>query len=68
MKLVRSASLYLGVGLVAASMAAWYWQGSFIYHPRPYAPLTLTTLPPRLVEIRTTRLRTTGSILSATVW
>ena len=51
MKLVGWAALYLGVGLVAASTAAWYWQGSFIYHPRPYAPLALTALPPRLVEI-----------------
>ena len=45
MKLVGWATLSLGLGLVAASTAAWYLQGYLIYHPRPYAPLALTALP-----------------------
>jgi pimeloyl-ACP methyl ester carboxylesterase len=51
MKLVGWATLSLGIGLVAASTAAWYLQGYLIYHPRPYAPLALTALPARLVEV-----------------
>jgi uncharacterized protein len=51
MKCVAWAALSLGVGLVAACTAAWYLQGYLLYHPRPYAPLVLTALPPRLVEI-----------------
>src|SRR5215475_8265684 len=51
MKLVGWAALYMGVGLVVASTAAWYLQGYLIYHPRPYAPVVLTTLPPQLVEM-----------------
>jgi uncharacterized protein len=51
MKLVGWAALYVGVGLVVVSTAAWYLQGYLIYHPRPYAPVVLAALPPRLVEI-----------------
>jgi uncharacterized protein len=51
MKLIGWAVLVMGVGLVAASTAAWYLQGYLIYHPRPYAPVVLATLPPRLVEV-----------------
>jgi uncharacterized protein len=51
MKLVGWAALYMGVGLVVVSTAAWYLQGYLIYHPRPYAPVVLATLPPHLVEI-----------------
>ena len=51
MKLVGWAALYLGIGLVMASTAAWYLQGYLIYHPRPYAPGALAALPPRLVEL-----------------
>jgi pimeloyl-ACP methyl ester carboxylesterase len=51
MKLVGWAVLYMGIGLVAASTVAWYLQGYLIYHPRPYAPVVLAALPPRLVEI-----------------
>jgi len=51
MKLVGWAALYVGVGLVVVSTAAWYLQGYLIYHPRPYAPIVLTVLPPHLVEI-----------------
>ena len=51
MKLVGWAALYVGVGLVVVSTAAWYLQGYLIYHPRPYTPVVLATLPPHLVEI-----------------
>ena len=51
MKLVGWAALYMGVGLVVVSTAAWYLQGYLIYHPRPYAPVVLAALPPHLVEI-----------------
>src|SRR5215813_11807599 len=51
MKLMGWATLYVGVGLVVVSPAAWYWQGYLIYHPRPYAPFVLVVLPPHLVEI-----------------
>lgn len=51
MKLVGWAALYVGVGLVVVSTAAWYLQGYLIYHPRPYAPGVLAALPPHLVEI-----------------
>ncbi len=51
MKLVGWAALYMGVGLVVVSTAAWYLQGYLIYHPRPYAPVVLAALPPYLVEI-----------------
>ena len=51
MKLVGWAALYVGVGLVVVSTAAWYLQGYLIYHPRPYAPVVLAALPPHLVEI-----------------
>jgi pimeloyl-ACP methyl ester carboxylesterase len=51
MKLVGWAALCMCLGLVAASTAAWYLQGYLIYHPRPYTPLGLTALPPRLIEI-----------------
>ena len=51
MKLVGWAALYIGVGLVVVSTAAWYLQGYLIYHPRPYTPVVLATLPPHLVEI-----------------
>ena len=51
MKLVGWAALYMGVGLVVVSTAAWYLQGYLIYHPRPYTPVVLAALPPHLVEI-----------------
>jgi len=51
MKLVGWAVLYMGVGLVVVSTAAWFLQGYLIYHPRPYAPVVLAALPPHLVEI-----------------
>ena len=51
MKLIGWAALFISVGLVAASTAAWYLQGYLIYHPRPYAPVVLAAFPPRLVEI-----------------
>jgi pimeloyl-ACP methyl ester carboxylesterase len=51
MKVVGWAVLYMSVGLVVVSTAAWYLQGYLIYHPRPYAPVVLAALPPRLVEI-----------------
>jgi pimeloyl-ACP methyl ester carboxylesterase len=51
MKLVGWVALYMGVGLVVVSMAAWYLQGYLIYHPRPYAPVVLAALPQHLVEI-----------------
>jgi pimeloyl-ACP methyl ester carboxylesterase len=51
MKLVGWAALYMGVGLVVVSTAAWYLQGYLIYHPRPYASVVLAALPPHLVEI-----------------
>jgi len=51
MKLVGWAALYMGVGLVVVSTAAWYLQGYLIYHPRPYTPVVLATLPPHLAEI-----------------
>jgi pimeloyl-ACP methyl ester carboxylesterase len=51
MKLVGWAALYVGVGLVVVSTAAWCLQGYLIYHPRPYAPVVLAALPPHLVEI-----------------
>ncbi len=51
MKLVGWAALYVGVGLVVVSTAAWYLQGYLMYHPRPYAPVVLAALPPHLVEI-----------------
>jgi pimeloyl-ACP methyl ester carboxylesterase len=51
MKLVGWIALCVGAGLVVVSTAAWYLQGYLIYHPRPYAPVVLATLPPHLVEI-----------------
>jgi pimeloyl-ACP methyl ester carboxylesterase len=51
MKLVGWAALYVGVGFVVVSTAAWYLQGYLIYHPRPYAPIVLAALPLHLVEI-----------------
>ena len=51
MKLVGWTALYVGIGLVVVSTAAWYLQGHLIYHPRPYAPVVLAALPPHLVEI-----------------
>ena len=51
MKLVGWAALYMGVGIVVVSTAAWYLQGYLIYHPRPYAPVMLAALPQHLVEI-----------------
>jgi len=50
-KLVGWAALYLCGGLVVASTAAWYLQRYLIYHPRPYASVTLTALPLHLVEL-----------------
>jgi len=51
MKLVGWAALYVSVGLVVVSTAAWCLQGYLLYHPRPYAPVVLAALPPHLVEI-----------------
>jgi uncharacterized protein len=51
MKFAGWAALYVGVGLVVVSTAAWYLQWYLIYHPRPYAPVVLAALPQHLVEI-----------------
>lgn len=51
MKLFGWAALWVCVGLLVASVAAWYVQGYLIYHPRPYTPVVLAALPPGLVEI-----------------
>ncbi len=51
MKLIGWAALCVCVGLLVASVAAWYLQGYMIYHPRPYAPVVLAAFPPSLVEI-----------------
>jgi len=51
LKLFGYAALCVCVGLLVASVAAWYLQGSLIYHPHPYAPVVLAALPPSLVEI-----------------
>jgi len=51
MKLVGWVALYVGVGLVVVSTAAWYLQGHLIYHPRPYTPVVLAAFPLHLVDI-----------------
>src|SRR5213076_3156404 len=51
LKLFGYTAFCVCVGLLVASLAAWYLQGYLIYHPRPYSPGVLAALPPSLVEI-----------------